>query len=342
MIAPIAHRLPPRGYGPWEQVVSDLTTGLVTGGHDVTLFAPASTVTNADLVATVPDAFADWPLDEMPPDARVWEEVHIARAMETVTRGEFDIVHSHLNVHPLGYARHLDTPIVTTLHGSAWNRSIHPALEMFSDLPFVSLSESERSFFPGLNYVATVPNGIDCDAIRFSPDDGDSLLFVGRMAPEKQPHLAIEVARKAGRTLVLAGPVEAKHRDYFDEQVSPGIDDRDVVYLGPLDRAEVLSLYPTGLALLMPLAWEEPFGLVVVEALASGTPVIAWRRGAMPELIRDGVTGALVDDVDGAVSALENTAWIDRMACRHDAETRFSVDAMTGGYVSAYELALTG
>jgi glycosyltransferase involved in cell wall biosynthesis len=340
MIAPIAHRLPPRGYGPWEQVVSDLTTGLVTAGHDVTLFAPASTVTGADLVATVPHAIADWPPNEMPPDARVWEEVHIARAMETVARGEHDVVHSHLNVHPLGYAPLLDTPILTTLHGSAWNRSIHPALEMFSDLPFVSLSESERSFFPALNYVATVPNGIDCDAIRFSPDEGDSLLFVGRMAPEKQPHVAIEVARRTGRGLILAGPVEAKHRDYFDEQVSPGIDGRDVVYLGPLDRAEVLDLYSTGLALLMPLAWEEPFGLVVVEALASGTPVIAWRRGAMPELIRDGVTGALVDDVDGALSALENTAWIDRKACRRDAETRFSIDAMTRGYLSAYELAL--
>jgi glycosyltransferase involved in cell wall biosynthesis len=342
MIAPIAHRLPPEGYGPWEQVVSDLTGGLVAARHEVTLFAPASTVTPAELVVTVPHAIADWPLGEMPPDARVWEEIHIARAMETVARGEFDVVHSHLNVHPLGYARHLATPMVTTLHGSAWNRSIHPALEMFSDLSFVSLSESERDFFPALNYVATVPNGIDCDAVRFSPDDGASLLFVGRMAPEKQPHAAIEVARKTGRGLILAGPIEEKHRDYFDEEVSPGIDGRDVVYLGPLDRAEVLALYSTGMALLMPLAWDEPFGLVVVEALAAGTPVIAWRRGAMPELIRDGVTGALVDDVDGAVAALEDTTWVDREACRRDAEARFSIEAMTRGYLSAYDLAVAG
>lgn len=335
MLAPITHRIPPIGYGPWEQVVGDLADGLVAAGEDVTLFASAGARTAAKLETTTSSPLADWPGDE-PVDHRVIEEVHIATVAEAISKNGFDLVHGHLNVHPLGFAALLDTPMITTLHGAAWKRSIHPALARYAHLPFVSLSDSERSFYPDLNYVATVNNGIDCDQFVFSDVPGDFLLFAGRMAPEKQPEIAVEVARRSHLPLKLAGPIEEAHRGYFDAQVVPLLDGGQVEYLGELNRADLIEIYPKAAALLMPLAWDEPFGLVVAEALASGTSVIGWRRGALPELIRDRVTGAIVEDVETAVQAIDELDTIDRRACRRDAETRFSVEAMARGYMAAY------
>lgn len=339
MLAPITHRIPPPGYGPWEQVVADLTDGLVGAGHDVTLFASAGGETGAKLEATVPFPLTEWPADE-PVDHRVQEEIHIATVAAAVAGDDFDIVHSHLNVHPLGFAGLLRTPMVTTLHGAAWDPAIHPALARYRHHPFVSLSESERSFYPSLNYVATVHNGIDCDRFGYRGLPGEFLLFAGRLAPEKRPDIAIEVARRAGLPLMLAGPVEDRHRDYFETRVAPLLDGELVEYLGDLERDDLIELYPEAAALLMPLGWDEPFGLVTIESLASGTPVIGWRRGALPELVRHGVTGFVVDDVDSALAAVDDLGAIDRRECRRDAETRFSVDVMTRGYLSAYQRVL--
>lgn len=341
MLAPITHQIPPIGYGPWEQVVGNLTDGLIAAGHDVTLFACAGARTAANLKATVPFPLADWPNDDTL-DHRIWEEIHVATVAEAVSESAFDIVHAHLNVHPLGFAGLLDTPMITTLHGAAWNRSIHPALARYAHLPFVSLSDSERSFYPELNYVATVNNGIDCDQFVFSDVPGEFLLFAGRMAPEKQPQVAVEVAHRSGLPLKLAGPIEDTHQGYFESEVAPLLDGQRVEYLGELRRADLIELYPKAAALLMPLAWDEPFGLVVVEALASGTPVIGWRRGALPELIRHGATGAIVDDVESAIGAIDDLPGIDRRECRRDAEARFSVDTMTRGYASAYRQVIDG
>jgi glycosyltransferase involved in cell wall biosynthesis len=342
MLAPITHPIPPSGYGPWEQVVSDLTRGLTDVGHDVTLFGPVGSDTPGHLVATVPHPLDEWPSTENPPDHRVWEEIHIAAMAESASARDFDIIHSHLNVHPLGYARLLDTPMITTLHGSAWNRGIHPALDRFKDLPFVSLSNSERAFFPGLNYVATVHNGIDCARFGPGPGDGGFLLFAGRMAPEKQPHLAVEVGRLADTPVKFAGPIEDRHRAYFESEVAPGLDGAMAQYVGDLERGELADVYGKAAAVIVPLAWDEPFGLVVVESLASGTPVVGWRRGALPELIEDRVTGFLVDDVPGAVSAVKKLDDLDRAACRQDAVARFSISAMTDGYIDAYQRVLAG
>lgn len=337
MLAPITHRIPPAGYGPWEQVVADLTRGLIAEGHQVTLFGPAGTSTSAELVETVPYPLAEWPPKDPTPDHRVWEEIHIAATASQVAEGSFDVVHSHLSVHPLGYARFLPVPMVTTLHGSAWNRAIHPALKRHADLPFVSLSDSERLFFPDLNYVATVHNGLDLDMFGGGAGTGGFILFAGRMAPEKQPHIAIEVAKRAGLPIKLAGPIESKYEDYFTTELRPRLDGRTFDYLGDLERAALIEVYGEAAAVIMPLAWDEPFGLVAIEALASGTPVIGWRRGALPEIIRDGVTGALVDDVAGAVQALEHLDRFDRMECRSDATSRFSLSAMARGYAEVYE-----
>ncbi len=340
MLAPITHRIPPVGYGPWEQVVANLTNGLVADGHEVTLFGPAGSETGADLVATVPHPLDEWPEVDSPPDHRIWEEMHIATMAELSARGRFDLVHSHLHVHALGYAPLLPVPMVTTLHGSAWNRAIHAALTRYKDRPFVSISDSERDMFPEIRYVATVYNGIDCD--RFPPGEGRGgyLLFAGRMAPEKAPHLAIEVARRTGRQLKMAGVIEDRHSDYFEEKVRPSLDGTMVEYLGSLDRSTLGTVYRDAAALLMPLRWPEPFGLVVAEALASGTPVIGWRRGSLPELIRDGVTGAVVDDVAGAATAIGRLADFDREECRRDAVARLSIEAMTRGYVGVYRKVL--
>ena len=336
LLAPITHPIPPRGYGPWERIVAHLANGLTAEGHDATLFAPAGAETRAKLITTVPHPLATWPPGETV-DPRIWEEVHIASVAEIVSSGGFDVLHSHLSVHPLGYAHFLPVPIVTTLHGVAWNRAVHPALNRYRHLPYVSLSSAERGLFPGLNYVATVFNAVDCDHFRPGQGEHGFLLFAGRMAPEKQPHLAIEVATRTGIPIRLAGMIEAKHREYFTTKVAPRIGDSGVEYLGDVDDDTMAELYSRARAVIVPLGWDEPFGLVIAESLASGTPVVAWHRGAVPELVRDGITGFVVDDSNGAVAALGRLDELDRAECRRDAEERFSVAAMTRGYLDAYQ-----
>jgi glycosyltransferase involved in cell wall biosynthesis len=351
MLAPISWPLPPAGYGPWERVVFDLTEELVRRGHDVTLFAAAGSRSSARLVETCPYPLELWPeierrrpagldpesgLREGPPDPRVWEELHIARCMERAAAGEFDIVHSHLHVHALPFARLLPCPLVTTLHGSAWVRAVHPMLREFREQPFVSLSEAERSFLPELRYVATVPNGIRLEDFPFEPHKEDYLLFAGRLAPEKGPAEAIEVARRSGRRLLLAGEVEEQYRGYFEERIRPHLEPGRIEYLGPQDRTELARLYRRAAAVLFLPAWREPFGLVAVEALASGTPVIATRIGALPEILQEGRTGFLVDSPEEAARAVEELGRIDPAACRSDVQRRFSAAAMAEGYERVY------
>lgn len=329
MIAPIAHEYDPVGYGPWERVTHDLTERLAADGVDVTLFAPAGTKTAARLVATVPG-----PLSQLADaDGRLFETLHLATAMEEASNGSFDVLHSHLHVHALGYTPLLQIPLVTTLHGAAWNQAHHPLLMRYRDAPFVSLSDRERAFLPGLNYVATIANGLDLSHFRVGTGRGDYLAFVGRMAPEKAPDLAVEVARLAGIELRLAGPAEDRHRDFFDGVMSA----TDTEYVGHLERRDLATFLGDARALVMPLRWEEPFGLVVIESLAAGTPVIAWRRGAMPEIIEDGRTGFLVDDVASAAHAVSAISSLDRRHCRQSAADRFSDARMAREYRQVYE-----
>ena len=351
MLAPISWPLPPSGYGPWELVAHNLTEQLVALGHHVTLFASADSVSSAHLVATCPHSLSTWPeserhrtrafdptsgLLEGPPDARVWEQVHIATCMERAAAGKFDVVHSHLHVHALGYARLIKCPLVTTLHGSAWVRSTHPMLNKYRDLPFVSLSNAERSLLPSLNYASTVHNGIRIDEFPFEAQKDDYLLFAGRLSPEKGPAEAIEVARRAGRRLLIAGLIESQYQDYFDTKVKPHIDGKNVEYLGLLSQKELAPVYRKAAGVLFLISWCEPFGLVAVEAQASGTPLIATRYGALPEIILEGKTGFVVDSLDEAVAAVEKLGAIEPAACRKNAEERFSDRAMARGYEAVY------
>lgn len=328
VLGPIAWRTPPRHYGPWERVAGLIAGGLHARGVDVTLFATLDSETPAQLDGVCPTGYAED--DEL--DGRVWEALHVAHAFKR--SGEFDIVHNHLDWLPLAFAGLAGAPLVTTIHGFS-NPAILPAYER-SRSAFVSISLSDRA--PSLPYVANVYHGVDLAELPFDPDGGEALVHFGRIHPDKGTADAIEIARRAGRRLVLCGIVQDQR--YFAERVEPHIDGDRVIYLGSVGaerRAEVLG---GALALLHPIHFDEPFGLSVVESMICGTPVIAYRRGSMPEIVDDGVTGLLVDDAGSAVEAVGRIAAFDRGLCRERAGERFSAERMVDDYLRVYELVL--
>lgn len=331
MLAPIAWRTPPRHYGPWELFASLLTEGLVAAGHDVTLFATADSLTAARLVSTSPRGWNDH--DRIEP--KVAEALHIANAFEHAA--ELDIVHNGFDFLPLTYSGFVDTPVVTTIHGFSSPRIV-PAYERYAaTTSYVAISDADRH--PALPYAATIHHGIDTDAFAVDADPGEHLLFFGRIHPDKGTALAIEVAARAGRRLDIAGIIH--DQTYFDRCVAPHLDDERVRYLGPVDAADRSATLGGAHALLHLIDFDEPFGYSVVEAMACGTPVIAHRRGSMPELIADGVTGYLVDDMTQAVRAVEAVARLDRTAIRATAVARFDRDTMVARYVDVYRRILT-
>jgi len=357
MLAPVTWPVPPSGYGPWEQVVANLTERLVERGHHVTLFAAAGSRTKARLVETVPHPLALWPKEEVeartrldpetgllagPPDFRAFEQQHIAACFEEVKSGRFDLIHSHLHVHALVFSRLVDCPTLSSLHGAAWVRAIHPVLDCYRDQPFVSLSDAERTLKPNLNYVATVYNGIELDAFPLCCEKEDFLLFAGRIAPEKGAADAVQIARAAGRPLKLAGMIEPQHKAYFEQQIEPHLDGRRAEYLGLLNQQDLAGWYRRAAALLFPIRWCEPCSMVGIEAQASGTPIIGTRCGYLPELVRQGETGFLVDGVEEAARAVDRLASIDPRACRRNVEERFSAPVMAEGYERAYYQVLNG
>lgn len=256
--------------------------------------------------------------------------------MQRAADGEFDVVHSHLHAHALTFGRLIKCPLLTTLHGAAWVRAAHPVFKAYKDLPFVSLSNAERQLLPELNYVATVYNGIRVEDFPFEPKKDDYLLFAGRLSPEKGPDVAVEIARRAGRRLLMAGMIEEQYRDYYNEKVKPHIDGRRIEYLGLLSQKDLAPVYRKAAGVLFPINWCEPFGLVAVEAQASGTPLIATRYGALPEIIIEGETGFVVDSIDEAVRATEKLNTLSHTACRANVESRFSAAAMAKGYEAVY------
>ncbi|MBK9739972.1 MAG: glycosyltransferase family 4 protein [Actinobacteria bacterium] len=326
VIASIAHRLPPRGYGPWEQIASTLTEGFVARGHDVTLFATADSLTTANLHGTAPTGYEE----DREQDAKVAEALHIAAAFERAP--EFDVLANHFDFLPLTYSRLVRTPVVTTIHGFSSERIV-PVFRAYDDIGhFVSISDADRH--PDLHYAATIHHGIDTTQFTFSPTVGAYLLFLGRIHPDKGTDLAIEIARLAGMPLIIAGIVQDEA--YYRDVVSPLIDGVRVTYVGPVGPAERDVLLGGAAALLHPIRFAEPFGLSVVESLATGTPVIAYPLGSMPELLEDGATGFLVDDVDAAVQSVAKISEIDRAHCRAVAETRFSADRMIDDYLGLF------
>jgi glycosyltransferase involved in cell wall biosynthesis len=330
MLAPIAWRTPPVHYGPWEQVASTLTEGLVARGVDVTLYATADSLTSARLVSVAPHGYAEDPSME----GRVWEALHIARAL--ADSSEYDLVHSHLDWLPLAFDAQWRAPLITTVHGFS-GAGILPAYER-SRSALVSISDADRA--PSLRYAATIGHGIDVDSFPAGPG-GDDLLSFGRIHPDKGSADAIDIAARAGRRLLMAGIVHDD--DYFRERILPRIDDDRVVYLGAVGAAERPAVLGSAAALLHPIHFDEPFGLAVIEAMACGTPVVAYRRGSMSEVVDDGVTGFLVDPADGirqAADAVERAAELDRDDVRSRARARFGVDRMVDAYLDLYHAVL--
>ena len=334
VIAPIAWRTPPRAYGPWEQVASNMTEGLVAAGHDVTLFATADSITAAELVGTVPAGYEA----QRDLDAKICEYTHLSAVFERA--GDFDVIHNHFDFMALAYSRLVDTPMVTTIHGFSSERIV-PMYKRYDDrVAYVSISDADRH--PDLTYAATVYNGIDTGAFGFgeSPDGpkaehGNYLLYFGRMHPDKGPHDAIEIARRTGRKLLMAGLIQ--DAPYWDARVAPHVDGERVVYLGNVGPEERKTVLAEADLLLHPIYFDEPFGLSVAESMISGTPVLAYDRGSMPELISEGVSGTLVKDLEEAVGAVAKTVDdVDRARCRDYAVGKFGRDAMVAGYEAVY------
>jgi glycosyltransferase involved in cell wall biosynthesis len=324
LLGPVAWRTPPHHYGPWERITGLLADGMAARGVDVTLFATLDSVTAARLDGVCPHGYAEDPTM----DGRVWEAMHVAHAFRR--SGEFDLVHNHLDWLPLAFAAQCHAPLLTTIHGFS-GTGILPAYARAAS-NYVSISDTDRSH--DLEYVATVHHGIDFAELPFVVEAGPGLVAFGRIHPDKGTHTAIEIARLAGRPLTICGIIQ--DRRYFTEQVAPHIDGDRVVYLGsvgPARRAEVLG---RSTALLHPIAFDEPFGLSVVESMACGTPVVAYRRGSMPEIVDEGVTGFLVHDAEHARDALDRITTIDRAGCRTRARQRFGADRMVDDYLRVY------
>ncbi len=332
MVAPIAWACPPRGYGPWEAVTSTLTEALVARGHDVTLFAAGGSATAGRLRVTAPH-----PYEEAPLDVKVWEALHLGAAMEAAAGGAFDVIHAQCDFPALPYARLLPVPMVVTLHGlgpPATRDAVLPIWRTHMEAAhYVAISRSDRH--PDLRYAATIHHGLDLDAWPVVRDPGAHapLAFFGRSHPEKGPAAAIDAARAAGLPIRLAGIVA--DRAHHAAEVEPRLG-ADAVWIGPVEGAARGRFLGSARGLLHLIAFDEPFGLSVVEAMVCGTPVIALRRGSMPELIEEGVTGHLVDRLEEVPDAIGRLARIDRAACAARARARFGAATMAGHYEALY------
>jgi glycosyltransferase involved in cell wall biosynthesis len=325
ILAPVAWRTPPRHYGPWEQVASNIAEGLIRLGVDVTLFATGDSITAGTLDAICEKGYEE----DRTQDAKVLECLHISNLMEKA--GQFDIIHNNFDFLPLSYSGLIKTPVITTIHGFSSHRII-PVYKKYNAIGnYVSISNSDRS--PDLNYLATVYNGLDTKDFVFNDSPEDYLLFFGRIHPHKGTLEAIEIAKKTNCKLLIAGIVQDE--GYFKEKIEPQLNDQ-IEYIGGAGPEKRNTLLGNALALLHPINFDEPFGLSVAEAMLCGTPVVAFNRGSMPELIKHEETGFLVDTVDGAADAVNNIKGINRQDCRDWANAQFSCDKMAADYLGLY------
>ncbi|PZS15004.1 MAG: glycosyl transferase [Pseudonocardiales bacterium] len=327
VIASVAHRLPPRDDSARGRIVSSLVDGFVARGHEVTLFASADSQTSAWLHGTAAVGYAD----DKRVDARVCEAVHHAAAFERASG--FDVLVNQSDFVPLSYSRLVSTPMVTTLHGISSPQELL-VYRGYDDIAhYVAISDADR--LPDLHYDATIHYGVDPARFTFEPDAGAYLLFLDRIHPDTGAHLAIEVARRARLPLIIAGAIQDKA--YFRDAVQPHVDGADVSCPGPVDHLQRDALLGGARALLHLISFAEPFGLPVIEALATGTPVIATPLGSMPELLRHGSTGLLVSDASAAVAAVAQVGDLDRRVCRDEAVSRFGADRMVESYLALFE-----
>ena len=334
-VAPLYESVPPRAYGGTERVVSYLTEELVRQGHEVTLFASGDSKTNAELITGCDRSL------------RLGEGYHYRTIrhmlmLEEVARqsDRFDIIHSHIDYVAFPMLRRLATASMTTLHGRLDCPEYVSVYEEFSDIGVVSISTSQREPLPSLSWLGTVYHGLPEDLLRFHEKPGDYLAFLGRISPEKRVDRAIEIAQRSGMELKIAAKVDPEDEEYFEQRIRPLLKQPGIEFIGEIGEEEKDKFLGEAYAVLFPIDWPEPFGLVVIEALACGTPVVAYRNGSVPEVLDDGVSGFIVSNIEEAVEAVGNVSTLSRSGCRRTFEARFAVSRMVRDYVRLYQRTL--
>ena len=331
-VAPLYESVPPRFYGGTERVVSWLTEKLVELGHEVTLFASGDSVTNARLVPGCKKAL------RMDPDCIDPLAHHMLMIEEVLNQAqEFDLIHFHLDYFHFIRSRREQLPCVTTLHGRLDIPDLAPLYQEFREMPLISISNPQRGPLPWVNWVGTVHHGMPTDLLNWDEGSGNYLAFLGRVSPEKGLNHAIEIALKTAMPLKIAAKIDRADREYYQQEIKPMLNHPLIEFIGEIGRAEKSKFLGNATALLFPIEWPEPFGLVMIEAMACGTPVIAYPCGSVPEIILDGVNGFVVRDVDGAVEAVSKAAHFDRSECRRYFELNFTDDLMARNYLSIYQ-----
>lgn len=336
-VAPLAESVPPKLYGGTERVVSWLTEELVRQGHEITLFASGDSETSATLVPSVPQGLRLAGVRDHTASILVMLNDVLLRA------NEFDIIHFHVDLLQFPIFQHLFHKCVTTLHGRLDLPDFHPIYRAFPDMPLVSVSDNQRRPQPlPVNWLATIDHGLPTRLFPFKSGAGDYLAFLGRIAPEKRPDRAIEIAKRSGVPLKIAAKVDPTDREYFKHIIEPLLDDPLIEFLGEIGDGEKSEFLGGARALLFPIDWPEPFGLVMIESMSTGTPVIAWRTGSVPGIIDEGETGFIVESIEDAVLAVDQVRGLDRMAVRRRFEARFTAAKMARSYLDAYERLLAG
>ncbi|HEX5884579.1 MAG TPA: glycosyltransferase family 4 protein [Pyrinomonadaceae bacterium] len=329
-VAPLAESVPPKLYGGTERIVSWLTEELVEQGHDVTLFASGDSQTSAELVRAVPRGLRLGGVRD--------HTASLLVMLEEVRRqaSSFDVIHFHVDLLQFPAFRHSSAHCLTTLHGRLDLPDFHPIYRAFPEMPLVSISRNQRLPLPKANWLANIPHGLPQGPAPFDVHKRDYLAFLGRIAPEKRPDRAIEIAKRTGIPLKIAAKVDPADQDYFDHVIRPQLDHPLIEFIGEIGDHEKRGFLGNAIALLFPIDWPEPFGLVMIEAMREGTPTIAWRRGSVPEVMDEGVTGFIVESIEDAVVAVRMALDLDRRQVRQRFEERFTATRMASNYVAEY------
>ncbi|GAB3542005.1 glycosyltransferase family 4 protein [Noviherbaspirillum agri] len=336
-VSPLFESVPPKAYGGTERVVSYLTEELVRQGHEVTLFASGDSMTSARLVSPIPRSVRPTGVHHS------WLAYHLIQMEQVVELApSFDIIHFHTDYLHFPVLKRIATPHVTTLHGRLDLLEREPLYRRFTDIPFISISDNQRMPVAWIDWRATVYHGLPAELYPFHAQSQDHFVFVGRLSPEKRVDRAIDIAKKSGTPLYIGAKLDEADEPYFNECIKPLLRDPLVHYVGEASEQEKRELMGSARALLFPIDWPEPFGLVMIEAFSCGTPVIAYGHGSVPEIMEDGVTGYVVSNQDEAVRAARNIHNIDRKGCRGAFERRFTVERMTENYLRAYQQILSG
>jgi glycosyltransferase involved in cell wall biosynthesis len=330
-IAPLFESVPPKLYGGTERVIAWLSEALARRGHRVTLFASGDSTAQVPLEARFPRSLRLAGLD------RVGLAYHLPVLSDVYDRAdEFDVIHSHLEHLGFPFAHLATVPTISTMHGRIDLEDFKPIYDRYADLPLVSISQAQSDFLPRMNWVDMIYHGLPCTSYRLNPNPGKYLAFLGRLSPEKRPEVAIEVARRAGIPLKIAAKLDRSNEAYFNAVIKPLLSSSMIEYVGEISESQKQEFLGNALALLFPIDWPEPFGLVMIEALACGTPVVARPFGSVPEILRDGVSGFIESDIDGLVDAVSRGSSLSRHECRAEFEARFTTDIMATRYENLY------